>query len=70
MQMGDLEFLGIVRRKYVYGMDCDGTPTLYVCEARWDGKICLTMRDGEICYTDGRGRPIMVFEDAEEGYAD
>jgi hypothetical protein len=70
MQMGDLQFLGVVRRKYVYGMDCDGTPTLYVFKTRWDGKLRLTMRDGEFNYVDACGTPIMAYGDDEEEYAD
>jgi hypothetical protein len=70
MQMGDLQFLGMVRRKYVYGMNCDGTPTLYVCEARWDGKLRLTIRHGEFEYVDACGRPILADGDDEEEYAD
>ena len=53
---------------YVYEGTCDGIPTKWVTKTKWDGKLSVMMKDGEILYTDTNGSPILVFEEDDVEY--
>jgi hypothetical protein len=53
---------------YVYEGTCDGIPTKWITKTKWNGKISVTMNNGEIAYTDTNGSPIVVFDENDVEY--
>lgn len=68
-QLDGIGFLGRIRGKYVYEMDCDGTPTRYICHGPWNGSIRIQLVHGELTYKDGQGRTMLVFESDEDEFS-
>ena len=47
---------------------CDDIPTKWVTLSEWDGIISIQMVDGELKYSDGNGKEMLVFESDETGW--
>lgn len=53
---------------FVYEGTCDGIPTKWLTQSKWDGKIKIEFENNEPIYRDSRGNIIHVFEKDDVEY--
>ena len=68
----DLKYEGNYKNHFVYHRTVDlPLPTRYVFEQPWNVPILrMRMKNGEIVFEDNEGRPVLCFENDEQGYHD
>ena len=56
---------------FVYDGRCDGIPTKWITQGKWDFNISVQYDSsaGEMLYSDGKGKPMLVYEKGEAEYA-
>lgn len=47
---------------YLYDGICDGIPTKWITKTKWNGRIKIVYKDGEIKYMDDEGNDIVIFD--------
>lgn len=68
----DIKNIKIVRKDkidwFVHTGFCDGIPTKWITQGKWDGKIRIKVENGEIIYRDSNSKELLVFENDEPGW--
>ena len=54
--------------RFVYEGTCDGIPTKWVTQSKWDYKITIQMIKGQLKYKDSDGNEILVYDEDDVEY--